>query len=107
MKVEFRYSMKKTKKYSALSTTKHGRQSIAAQRSKTIAAFGNQLVAVYGGLILAAVITLVACQTPGPVTGRPDPNVSTSGTLGSVKATDRPASLPVPAADTVRKDSIR
>lgn len=29
-----------------------------------------------------------SCSTPGPITGRPDPNVSTSGTIGSVKATD-------------------
>jgi hypothetical protein len=42
-------------------------------------------------LYIAALLTLlgVACTTPhGTITARPDPNVSSSGTLGSVKATD-------------------
>ena len=30
----------------------------------------------------------IACTEPGSITARPDPNTSTSGTLGSVKATD-------------------
>ncbi|MDO6433706.1 hypothetical protein Q4E93_24085 [Flavitalea sp. BT771] len=48
---------------------------------------------------------LAACSTPGPVTGRPDRNVSTSGTIGSVKATDGPPpeKIPVPKVpDTAR-----
>lgn len=45
------------------------------------------------------------CATPSPVTGRPDPNVSTSGTLGSVKATDGPPpeKIPTPSPrDTIK-----
>lgn len=30
----------------------------------------------------------VACTEPAGITARPDPNTSSSGTLGSVKATD-------------------
>jgi hypothetical protein len=37
---------------------------------------------------LLGAVLVVACTTPGPVIARPDPNTSTSGTLGSVKATD-------------------
>jgi len=40
--------------------------------------------------MLFLILAVFSCGTPGPVTGRPDPNVSTSGTLGSVKATDGP-----------------
>ena len=39
-------------------------------------------------MLLWGIALAAACSTPGPVTGRPDPNVSTSGTIGSVKATD-------------------
>ena len=48
---------------------------------------------------------ITSCSTPGPVTGRPDPNVSTSGTLGSVKATNGQS----PAVLTARnaQDSAR
>lgn len=52
------------------------------------------------GLLLAA-----GCTTPAPVTGRPDPNVSTSGTLGSVKATEGPVpeKIPTPSPrDTIK-----
>jgi hypothetical protein len=54
---------------------------------------------------------LTACSTPGPVTGRPDSNVSTSGTTGSVKATDGPPpeKIPVPKLpDSTRqqKDTV-
>lgn len=46
-----------------------------------------------------------SCSTPGPVTGRPDPNVSTSGTIGSVKATDgRP---PAVLSEKIARDSAR
>lgn len=41
-----------------------------------------------GVLIVVLLCGIASCTTPGPITGRPDPNVSTSGTLGSVKATD-------------------
>lgn len=48
-------------------------------------------------LLLLAALTS-ACSTPQPVTARPDSNVSTSGTIGSVKATDGPPpeKIPVP-----------
>lgn len=39
-------------------------------------------------LIVVLLCGIASCSTPGPVTGRSDPNVSTSGTLGSVKATN-------------------
>jgi hypothetical protein len=55
---------------------------------------------VAGCLLLAA-----ACATPGPVTGRPDPNVSTSGTLGSVKATNGPPPEKIPAPN--KRDTIK
>jgi hypothetical protein len=62
-------------------------------------------------IIYIAVLSTVlaaSCVTPeGEITARPDPNVSTSGTLGSVKATDgaRPLgnSLPVPRDTTQEK----
>jgi hypothetical protein len=41
-----------------------------------------------GWIWLAVSFIEVSCTTPGPITARPDPNTSTSGTLGSVKATD-------------------
>jgi len=39
-------------------------------------------------LIVVLFCGIASCSTPGPITGRPDPNASTSGTLGSVKATN-------------------
>lgn len=55
------------------------------------------------------IIAIASCSTPGPITGRPDPNVSTSGTLGSVKATDRPPRIEhhrIPKKDTMRQDTL-
>ena len=54
-------------------------------------------------LILSALA--VSCSTPGPITGRPDPNVSTSGTLGSVKATD--GQSPAVLSAKIAQDSAR
>ena len=39
-------------------------------------------------LLIVFALAIASCSTPGPITARPDPNVSTSGTLGSVKATN-------------------
>jgi hypothetical protein len=61
-------------------------------------------------IIAAISCTTFSCTTPGPVTARPDPNTSTSGTLGSVKATN--GVLPLTGSgiprDTarMRKDTI-
>jgi hypothetical protein len=40
----------------------------------------------YLAILLAAGVT--SCSTGTAITARPDPDTSTSGTLGSVKATD-------------------
>ena len=61
--------------------------------------------------ILAGItsLSLIFCSR---VTTKPDRQSSTSGTMGSVKASDRPAQLPVDSTRTVdtatfRKDSAR
>lgn len=56
-------------------------------------------------IILGLFCGIVSCSTLGPVTGRPDPNVSTSGTLGSVKATD--GMSPAVMSDKIARDSAR
>jgi len=56
-------------------------------------------------IIIAGLLLAAGCATPSPVTGRPDRNVSTSGTLGSVKATDGPPpeKIPTPSPrDTIK-----
>ena len=67
-------------------------------------------------LFPSMILVLASCSTPGPVTGKVDPNITTSGTLGSVKATDRatdqrlPApKMPLPKNDSlpVKKDTLR
>ena len=64
-------------------------------------------------LTLTTLLTFLAaaCSTPGPITARPDRNVSTSGTIGSVKATDGPPpeKTPVPKlpdSTQQRKDTL-
>lgn len=37
---------------------------------------------------LIVIAFAASCDTPEPITARPDPNAAGSGTLGSVKATD-------------------
>jgi hypothetical protein len=54
---------------------------------------------------MAGLLAAAGCSTPRPITGRPDSNVSTSGTLGSVKATNGPPpeKIPTPSPrDTIR-----
>jgi len=56
-------------------------------------------------VIIAGLLVATGCATPGPVTARPDANVGTSGTLGSVKATDGPVpeKIPTPSPrDTIK-----
>lgn len=49
-------------------------------------------------VLLAAAGT--SCTTPASISGRPDPNTSTTGTIGSVKATD--GVLPIGENNTPR-----
>ncbi|HVU55304.1 MAG TPA: hypothetical protein VHD83_09625 [Puia sp.] len=56
-------------------------------------------------IIIAGLLVAAGCSTPAPVTGRPDPNVSTNGTLGSVKATDGPVPEKIPAPSS--RDTIK
>ncbi|HEY4063163.1 MAG TPA: hypothetical protein VGM30_14755 [Puia sp.] len=61
-------------------------------------------IAVIGALLA------VSCSTPGAITARPDPNTSTSGTLGSVKATDGVRPLTgngIPDTAWTRRDTVR
>jgi len=55
--------------------------------------------------ILILLALAVSCSTPGSITARPDPNVSTSGTLGSVKATD--GQSPALLSAKIAQDSAR
>ncbi|HMH20928.1 MAG TPA: hypothetical protein VK563_04090 [Puia sp.] len=59
-------------------------------------------------ILFLAIIAFASCSTPGPVTGRVDPGVTGSGTLGSVKSTDRAPDrrLPAPKLPTQQKDSL-
>jgi hypothetical protein len=58
----------------------------------------------------AFVILAVSCTTPGAITARPDPNTSTSGTIGSVKATDGVRPLTgngIPDSAREKRDTVR
>ena len=58
-------------------------------------------------IFLLAIGYLAACNQPLKVTGKTDPQATTSGTLGSVKATNQMPALDTPVnrnrVDTVRK----
>lgn len=56
-------------------------------------------------MYIILLFVIVGCTTPQPVTGRPDPNVSTGGTLGSVKATNGPPPEKIPTPS--RRDTIK
>ena len=61
-------------------------------------------------IAVVGVFLAVSCSTPGPVTSRPDPNTSTSGTLGSVKATDGVRPLTgngIPDTTLGKRDTVR
>jgi len=61
-------------------------------------------------IAVVGVLLAVACSTPGPVTARPDPNTSTSGTLGSAKATDGVRPLTgngIPDTTLGKRDTVR
>lgn len=54
--------------------------------------------------ILAASLLTLSCSTPMPaITARPDPNVMTTGTVGSVNATNGPTAQA--RADKMARDS--
>ncbi|WP_331580005.1 hypothetical protein [Puia sp.] len=61
-------------------------------------------------IAMALVAVAVSCTTPAPITARPDPNTSTSGTLGSVKATDGVRPLTgngIPDSARGKRDTVR
>jgi hypothetical protein len=43
--------------------------------------------------LMFLLVTVASCKSFISITGRPDPNTATSGTIGSVKATD--GALPI------------
>jgi hypothetical protein len=55
-------------------------------------------------IAMAWIVVTISCRTPGPVTARPDPNTSTSGTLGSMKATN--GTLPL-TGNGIPRDTTR
>jgi len=55
-------------------------------------------------IAMAWIVVAISCTTPGPVTARPDPNTSTSGTLGSMKATN--GTLPL-TGNGIPRDTAR
>ncbi|HTI91867.1 MAG TPA: hypothetical protein VL727_14835 [Puia sp.] len=59
-------------------------------------------------LLYVAIISIalaISCKGSGKFSSRPDPNTSTSGTLGSVKATN--GTLPIGQTRPHKEDTVR